>query len=634
MNPLAALYEAAFGPVAQASVAPRPPALRILTCGAVDDGKSTLIGRLLYEAGGLAEDQQTQLQSDSRRYGAAAGQLDFALLTDGLEAERERGITIDVAYRFLSTPRRDFIIADTPGHEQYTANMATGAAQSEVAIILIDAIRGLQPQSRRHAAICSTLGIRRAVLAVNKMDLAGFSQARFERIVADFAPIAAHLGLEIVPIPISARGGDNVVAASASMGWYRGPALLEHLEQVEARPRSSLAALRLPVQAVSRGVSGERVYLGSIAAGSLSWGEIVVVAPGGAKARVAALSSSQGPTDHAGEGMAVAVTLEPEIDLGRGDILHSEVDPPLRSQQFAADVIWFDRVPLLAGRDYELRIGTTASPVTITSIRGKLDVETGARLAAPEILRDEIAVCHLAVPVALAFDLYARCAATGSFLLVDRSSGDTVGAGMIRNALDRGSSLVSQKLTVDRQAREALLRQTGAAIWFTGLSGAGKSTIADALERRLHARGKLTFLLDGDNVRLGLNRDLGFTDADRVENLRRVTEVARLMVDAGLIVLCSFISPFERDRASIRERLADLRFLEIFVDAPLDLCERRDPKGLYAKARRGELRNFTGIDSVYEPPRSPDLVLDSSADPAEVLADRVLAFLLDRGILR
>ena len=634
MNPLAALYEAAFGPVARASVAPRPPALRILTCGAVDDGKSTLIGRLLYEAGGLAEDQQTQLQSDSRRYGAAAGQLDFALLTDGLEAERERGITIDVAYRSLSTPRRDFIIADTPGHEQYTANMATGASQSEVAIILVDAIRGVQTQSRRHAAICSTLGIRRAVLAVNKMDLAGFAQARFDRIVADFTPIAAHLGLEIVPIPISARGGDNVVAASGNMGWYRGPTLLEHLEQVEGRPAPPFAALRLPVQGVSRGVSGERVYLGSIAAGSLSRGDIVVVAPSGAKARVQALSSCQGPTDRAEEGMAVAVRLEPEIDLGRGDILHSEADPPLRSQQFAADVIWFDRAPLLAGRDYELRIGTTASPVTITSIRGKLDVETGARLAAPEILRDEIAVCHLAVPVALAFDLYSHCAATGSFLLVDRSGGDTVAAGMIRNALDRGSSLVSQKLTVDRQAREALLRQTGAVIWFTGLSGAGKSTIADALERRLHARGKLTFLLDGDNVRLGLNRDLGFTDADRVENLRRVTEVARLMVDAGLIVLCSFISPFERDRASIRERLADLRFLEIFVDAPLDLCERRDPKGLYAKARRGELRNFTGIDSVYEPPRSPDIVLDSSAQSAEVLADRLLAFLLDRGILR
>jgi bifunctional enzyme CysN/CysC len=634
LNPLATLYEAAFGPVSRASVTSRPPALRILTCGAVDDGKSTLIGRLLYEAGGLAEDQQTQLQSDSRRYGAAAGQLDFALLTDGLEAERERGITIDVAYRSLSTPQRDFIIADTPGHEQYTANMATGASQCEVAIILVDAIRGVQTQSRRHAAICSALGIGRAVLAVNKMDLAGFAQARFERIVADFAPIAAHLRLEIAPIPISAKGGDNVVGASASMGWYRGPTLLEYLEQVEARPAASLAALRLPVQGVSRGVSGERVYLGSIAAGSLSRGDIVVVAPGGAKARVAALSSSKGPTDHAGEGMAVAVRLEPEIDLGRGDILHSEDDPPLRSRQFAADVIWFDRAPLLAGRDYELRMGTTASPVTITSIRGKLDVETGARLAASEILRDELAVCHLAAPVALAFDLYARCAATGSFLLVDRLSGETVGAGMIRNALDRGSSLVSQKLTVDREAREALLRQTGAVIWFTGLSGAGKSTIADALERRLHARGKLTFLLDGDNVRLGLNRDLGFTDADRVENLRRVTEVARLMVDAGLIVLCSFISPFERDRASIRERLADTRFLEIFVDAPLDLCERRDPKGLYARARRGQLRNFTGIDSVYEPPRSPDLVLDSSADPAEVLADRLLAFLLDRGILR
>lgn len=633
MNPITAAYAAAFGSVAPTAIEPRPPALRVLTCGAVDDGKSTLIGRLLYEAGAVSEDQRALLRADSRRHGAPEGELDFALLTDGLEAERERGITIDVAYRYMSTPQRDFIIADTPGHEQYTANMATGASQSQVAIILADAARGLQPQSYRHAAICSTLGIRRAVLAVNKMDRVGFSQERFDQIVRDFAPIAAHLELDIVAIPISARFGDNITGVSAGMPWYRGPTLLQHLEQVDARPARMLSGLRLPVQGVSRSASGARVYLGSIAAGRVSQGDMVEVTPSGVKACIEQLSSAEGPTDRAERGAAVAFTLRPEIDLGRGDILHGEADPPLRASQFAANVIWFDRAPMLAGRDYELRLGMTASPVTITSIRGKLDVETGARLAAADVQRDEIAICHLAVPVPIAFDTYAHCPPTGSFLLVDRVTGDTVGAGMVRNALDRGVNVAPQKLTIDRQAREALLGQAGAVVWFTGLSGAGKSTIADAVERRLHARRKLTFLLDGDNLRLGLNRDLGFTDADRVENLRRVSEVAGLMVDAGLIVLCSFISPFERDRAMIRERLAGTHFLEIFVDAPLELCALRDPKGLYAKARRGELRNFTGIDSPYEPPQAPDLVLDSGAYDADALANKVLELLLDRGIV-
>lgn len=633
MNPFTACYEAAFGLATRASVELRPPALRVLTCGAVDDGKSTLIGRLLHEVGAVPEDQRALLSADSRRYGTAEGELDFALLTDGLEAERERGITIDVAYRYLSTPRRDLIIADTPGHEQYTANMATGASRSEVAIILVDVARGLRHQSRRHAAICSTLGIRRAVLAVNKMDQIEFSRERFEQVVGDFAPIAAHLGLDIVAIPISARFGDNVVGPSERMPWYRGATLLQYLERLEVGPIQPFPGLRLPVQSVSRSAAGERIYLGSIAAGSLSRGDMIAVAPSGAKARVEQLSSVLGPVDHAGPGAAVAFTLRPEIDLGRGDILHAEADPPLRSNQFAADVIWFDRAPMLAGRDYELRLGTMTSPVTITSIRGRLDIETGARLAAPDIRRDEIAICHLAVPTAIAFDPYARCPATGSLLLVDRLTGDTVGAGMVRNALDRSVNLVSQKLTVDRPAREALIGQTGAVIWFTGLSGAGKTTIADALERRLHARRKLTFLLDGDNIRLGLNRDLGFTDADRVENLRRVAEVARLMVEAGLIVLCSFISPFARDRAIIRERLGDMHFLEIFVDAPLELCARRDPKGLYAKAHRGELRNFTGVDSPYEPPHAPDLILDSGTYEAEALADLLLELMLDRGIV-
>ncbi len=630
MSPIRTAYAAAFGPTEAGSVRSRPPALRVLICGAVDDGKSTLIGRLLYEAGAVPDDQYAALAADSQRYGGGApGELDFALLTDGLEAERERGITIDVAYRYMATPRRDFVFADTPGHEQYTANMATGASQCEVAIILADAVRGLQEQSYRHAAICSTLGIRQAVLAVNKMDGVGFSEARFEQIAESFRQAAARLHLDCVAIPISARHGDNVMKSGGNMPWYQGPSLLDHLERIDTRPVDHDLGLRLPVQGVWRGPAGERIYMGSIAAGRLAPGDRVTVAPSGASAVVAHLWGADGTVEYAGRGAPVAFTLKREIDLGRGDLLHAESDAPCRANHLAANVIWFGKSHLLAGRDYELRLGTMTSPVTVTSLRGKLDVETGERLAVAEIQRDEIAICHLATPAAIAFDPYGHCAATGSFLLVDRTTGDTVGAGMVRNALDRGSNVVAQALTIDRKAREALLGQTGAVVWFTGLSGAGKSTIADALERKLHSRGKLTFLLDGDNVRLGLNRDLGFTDADRVENLRRVAEVARLMVDAGLIVLCSFISPFERERMMIRERLSGIGFLEAFVDAPFELCARRDPKGLYAKARRGELRNFTGIDSPYERPASPDLVLDSSLHPPDVLADRVLERLID-----
>lgn len=633
MNPISAVYRAAFEGVEAGAVEARPPALRVLICGAVDDGKSTLIGRLLHEAGAVPEDQYAALEADSRRYGAAEGELDFALLTDGLEAERERGITIDVAYRYMSTLRRDFVIADTPGHEQYTANMATGASQSEIAIILIDAVRGLQGQSYRHAAICSTLGIRRAILAVNKMDRVAFAQDRFEQIVGKFASLTSPLQLDIVAIPMSARFGDNVVTVSERMPWYQGPPLLQHLEEIDVGRGRPSSGLRLPVQGVWRTEAGARVYVGTLAAGEVAQGDVVLASPSGAKASIEYLSDAQGPAESAGAGAAVAFTLTPEIDLGRGDLLHAEADAPACANHFAANVIWFGRGPLLAGRDYELRLGSMTSPVTVTSIRGRLDVEGGARVAATEIERDEIAICHLATPSMIAFDSYAHCRTTGSFLLVDRVSGETVGAGMIRHALDRGSNVFSQKLAIDRRAREKLLAQTGAVVWFTGLSGAGKSTIADALERKLHAMRKLTILLDGDNVRLGLNRDLGFTDADRVENLRRVGEVARLMVDAGLIVLCSFISPFAADRAMVRERLAGIPFFEIFVDAPFDICARRDPKGLYAKARRGEIRNFTGVDSAYERPLDPDLVLDSGSCDADELANRVLQLLVKRGVV-
>lgn len=632
MNPVSASYRAVFGSCEQAEPVRRPAALRILACGAVDDGKSTLIGRLLYEARAVPEDQLAALEADSRRFGAADGEIDYALFTDGLEAERERNITIDVAYRYMSTHRRDFIIADAPGHEQYTANMATGASQCDVAILVVDAVRGLQDQTFRHAAICSILGIRHVALTVNKMDRVGFSEERLKEIAERFAPIAAHLKLDVVVIPISARRGDNILTASPSMPWYRGPTLLDHLERIEITPGDRVGGLRLPIQGLARDEDGARFYNGTISAGSLRSGDTVSVAVSGATAVVKRLVGSEGTIERAGAGMAVALTLEPEIDLGRGDLLHTASDAPARANHFAAHIVWFGQKPLFAGRDYEMRLGPCTSPVTITAIRGKLDIVSGQRRAAERIERDDIAICHLATPGMIAFDRYADCSATGGFLLIDRVTGDTVAAGMVRNALDRGSNLHAQKLTIDRQAREDLLGQKGAVIWFTGLSGSGKSTIADALERRLHAQRKLTMLLDGDNVRLGLNRDLGFTEGDRVENLRRVSEVAGLMVDAGLIVLCSFISPFAADRAMVRERLANAPFLEIFVDAPVELCERRDPKGLYVKARRGEIRNFTGVDAPYETPIDPDLHLDSSRHAADELADRIMRLLAELGI--
>lgn len=624
MNPVTAAYAAAFGTVEPISVSSRPSALRVLTCGAVDDGKSTLLGRLLFDAGSVPDDQHAALKVDSRRYGFAHGESDFALLTDGLEAERERGITIDVAYRYMATRARDFVFADTPGHEQYTANMATAASQSEVAIILADAARGLQDQSYRHATICSTLGIRHVILAVNKMDSVGFSKERFEQVVREFAAAATRLGLDWHAVPVSALHGDNVVRPSADMSWHPGPTLLEHLERIRVYPSGCPSGLRLPIQGVWRDAEGRRVYMGTIAAGSLSEGDAVAVATSGAEATVVRLTSAHGPTGWGDRGAPVAVTLEPEVDLGRGDLLYAGRSAPSRSARFLAEVIWFGDGAMRVQENYELRLGTMRSAATVTLIRGSLDIRTGERLAATEIQRDEIAVCELATPAPVAFDPFVLCPATGSFLLIDRFTRSTVGAGMIRGALDQAHHVTAQRLTIDRAARENLIGQAGAVVWFTGLSGAGKSTIADALERKLHSKRKLTILLDGDNIRLGLSRDLGFSDADRIENLRRVAEVARLMVDAGLIVLCSFISPFERERTMIRERLSDIPFLEVFVDAPLELCARRDPKGLYAKARRGELRNFTGIDSPYERPVSPDLVLDSSVHDADVLADRVL----------
>lgn len=633
MTFLSQAYSKTFGELEQASPPYRPAALRVLICGAVDDGKSTLIGRLVAEAGGMTDDQRLALADASRLFGTTGTDIDYSLVTDGLEAEREQNITIDVAYRYLATARRDFIIVDTPGHEQFTANMATGASQCDIAVILVDAVRGLRAQTFKHAAICSLLGIRDVVLTINKMDAVDYDEGLFRQIVDQFSTVASQLQLTVAPIPIAARDGVNIMTVGPQTPWYQGGSLLHHLESFAVLPAPAAPGLRLPVQAVARTHEGERLYTGSIVSGTIAQNQKVKIALSGVEATVSRLIDRDGATDQAGPGEPVAFTLTPEIDLGRGGMVTSGTDGPTCTDLFSAFVIWFGRQPLFAGRDYEMRLATATSPVTVTAIRGRIDVATGTRVAATEIGRDEIAICHLATPAKVALDAHAHCRATGRFILIDRASGDTVAAGMVRHALDRGSNLFAQRLTVDRKAREQLLGQTGAVLWFTGLSGSGKSTIADALERRLHARGKLTMLLDGDNVRLGLNRDLGFTEGDRIENLRRVAEVAKLMVDAGLIVICSFISPFAADRAMVRERLAGCSFHEFFVDAPLSICEERDPKGLYAKARRGEIRNFTGIGSSYERPAAPDLFLDTARHSADELADGVMRWLAERDVL-
>lgn len=633
MTLLSQAYESAFGAAEQTVQAHRPSALRVLVCGAVDDGKSTLIGRLVAEAGGITDDQQIELVEASRLFGTNGPDLDYSLVTDGLEAEREQNITIDVAYRYLATAERDFIIVDTPGHEQFTANMATGASQCDVAVILVDAVRGLSTQTLKHAAICSLLGIRQVVLTVNKMDAVAYDETLFGRIVDQFLTATSHLQLTVTPIPVAARHGINVTTVSPQTPWYRRLSLLDHLATLTVMPAPPTTGLRLTVQGVARMQGGERLYTGSVVAGRITANQTVKIALSDVEVTVSRLFDRNGLTDGSETGEPVAFTLTPEIDLGRGGLVTSGSDGPICTNIFSAYVIWFGRQSLLAGRDYEMRLATATSPVTVTAIRGRFDVATGSHVAATLIDRDEIGICHLATPAKVALDRHANCPPTGRFILIDRVGGDTVAAGLVRHALDRGSNLFTQKLTVDRQARERLLGQKGAVLWFTGLSGSGKSTIADALERKLHAQGKLTLLLDGDNVRLGLNRDLGFTEGDRVENLRRVAEVAKLMVDAGLIILCSFISPVARDRAMVRERLIDCPFFELFVDASIKTCEQRDPKGLYAKARRGEIRHFTGVDSAYEVPAAPDLVLETDCSSADGLADNIIRWLTQRGVL-
>ncbi len=605
--------------------------LRFITCGSVDDGKSTLLGRLLYDAGMLADDQLAALARESGRQHADAddGMLDFALLTDGLDAEREQGITIDVAYRYFHTPRRSFIVADCPGHEQYTRNMATGASNADLAVVLIDARKGLLTQTRRHSYIVSLLGIRHVVLAVNKLDLVDYDQAVFDGIVAGYRQLAAQLGIDnVTAIPLSALNGDNLLRRSDATPWYAGPSLLEHLESVAVAHAGSGIGFRLPVQWVNRPHQDFRGFAGTVVAGEVRPGDEVVALPSGRRSQVARIVTADGDLAIARAGQAITLTLADELDISRGDVIASASQPPQVADQFAAHLLWMDEQPLLPGRPYWLKLGTRTVGVTITEIKHKIDVNTQAQLAAKHLELNEVAYCNLNLDQAIAFESYADNRELGGFILIDRHSNATVGAGTLDFALRRAGNIHWQHVDVDKAARARNKAQVPRCLWFTGLSGAGKSAIANRVEKKLHALGHHTYILDGDNVRHGLNKDLGFTDEDRVENIRRVAEVARLMVDAGLIVLVSFISPFRAERRMARDLFDDGEFVEVFVDTPLAVAEQRDVKGLYAKARAGQIPNFTGIDSPYEVPEAAELRLDTVAESAEALAQRVVGYLL------
>ncbi|NIJ80204.1 sulfate adenylyltransferase subunit CysN [Xanthomonas cannabis] len=604
------------------------PLLRFITCGSVDDGKSTLIGRLLYDSKRLFDDQLAALESDSRRHGTQGEGIDYALLMDGLAAEREQGITIDVAYRYFDTDQRKFIVADCPGHEQYTRNMATGASTADVAVVLVDARKGVLAQTRRHSYIVSLLGIRHVVLAVNKMDLVDYDAQVFAGIAEGYRVLAAQLGIaDVQCIPLSALAGENLSSASTRMPWYQGPPLLQHLETVQLEPPEAGSGLRLPVQWVNRANSQFRGYAGTIAAGQVRVGDAVVVVPSGRRTQVASVLDANGEVDSARAGQAVTLTLRDEIDISRGDIIAAIDDPPEVADQFAAHLLWMDDAALLPGRPYWLKIGTRTVTVSISEIKHKVDVNTQERLAAKRLELNEVGYCNLALDEPIAFSPYARNRVLGGFILIDRQSNATVAAGTLEFALRRAGNVHWQHLDVDRSARARIKGQAPRVLWFTGLSGAGKSTVANLVDKRLHALGYHTFILDGDNVRHGLNRDLGFTDEDRVENIRRVAEVARLMADAGLIVLVSFISPFRAERQLARERFDADEFVEVFVDVPLAVAEARDVKGLYRKARAGQIPNFTGIDSPYEAPETPEIHLHADGENVEALARHVLEFL-------
>ncbi|WP_426408252.1 sulfate adenylyltransferase subunit CysN [Bradyrhizobium ganzhouense] len=603
--------------------------LRFITCGSVDDGKSTLIGRLLHDSKLIFEDQLAALARDSAKHGTTGDDIDFALLVDGLEAERQQGITIDVAYRFFTTPRRSFMVADTPGHEQYTRNMATGASTAQLAIILIDARKGVLVQTKRHSFICSLLGIKHVVVAVNKIDLVEYKKDVFDRIVGDYVAFATGLGFSsIVPIPMSARYGDNIIERSGNTDWYHGPCLLDYLESIDVASETTGLPFRFPVQWVNRPNLDFRGFTGTVASGSVAPGDAIVVSASGHTSRIKEIVTYDGELSKAEAGDAVTITLQDEIDIVRGDILAKPTERPEVADQFAAHLIWMDQEPLVPARNYVVRIGTqTITAASVTAIKYRVDVNTREHLAATTLGLNEIAFCNFATALPVAFDSYETNRRTGAFIVIDRYTNRTVGAGMIAFPLRRASNIAWQPLSLGKAERAALKNQKPRIIWFTGLSGAGKSTIANILDQKLFATGNHTMLLDGDNLRHGLNRDLGFTEADRVENIRRVGEVAKLMVDSGLIVICSFISPYKAERDMVRGLVAEGDFIEVFVNTPIEECMRRDPKGLYSKAKEGKIKNFTGIDAPYEAPERPEIRLETVGHRPDELADQVVELL-------
>ena len=608
--------------------------LRFITCGSVDDGKSTLIGRLLWDSKQIFEDQLAALEHDSKRSGTQGDNIDFALLLDGLQAEQEQGITIDVAYRFFSTDKRKFIVADTPGHEQYTRNMATGASNADVAVILIDARKGILTQTRRHSYIVSMVGIKKVVLAVNKMDLVDFDQHTFDTITKAYQDFAAPLGFaDIQAIPVSALNGDNIIEAGAHSPWYTGPTLLQHLETVDVTSDETSKPFRMPVQWVNRPNLDFRGFSGTIASGTVKPGDALVVPASGQTSKVARIVTFDGDLDVAGPGQAVTLTLEDEIDVSRGDMLSGATDRPDFADQFEAKLIWMHDDPLLPSRNYLIKIGTSTASAQVSELKYKVNVNTLEHLPGKTLMLNEVGICNVSLDRPLPFDAYGDNSGTGNFILIDRFTNATVGAGMIDFALRRASNIHWQALDVHKQARAELKGQKPCVLWFTGLSGSGKSTIANLVEKKLHSLRHHTYTLDGDNVRHGLNRDLGFTDVDRVENIRRVGETAKLLVDTGTITLVSFISPFTAERRMAREMVAADEFVEVFVDTSLQECERRDAKGLYAKARAGQLQNFTGIDSAYEAPTAAEIHIDGDDTSAEHACDQIVAALHQRGIL-
>ncbi|MFT6558883.1 MAG: bifunctional enzyme CysN/CysC [Sneathiella sp.] len=605
--------------------------LRFITCGSVDDGKSTLIGRLLWDSKLLFEDQLATLTAESKRVGTQGGNIDYALLLDGLQAEREQGITIDVAYRFFATDKRKFIVADTPGHEQYTRNMVTGASTADIAVILIDARKGVLTQTMRHSFLVSLLGIRKVVLAVNKMDLKGYDEKIFHQVVSDYENFATQLGFEeIQAIPLSALNGDNIASTSTKMPWYSGPSLIQYLETVQIDEDRDSKPFRLPVQWVNRPNLDFRGFSGTIASGTIRVGDPVVEPASGQTSTVKEIVTYDGNLDEASAGQAITLTLEDEIDISRGDMICALQDRPATADQFEAKLVWMGEEELLPSRNYILKLGTNSTTARVSSLKYKVNINTLEHTATKTLALNEIGICNLALDKAISFDPYVENRDTGSFILIDRFTNATVGAGVIDFALRRADNIHWQSVDINKEARAEQKGQKSSVLWFTGLSGSGKSTIANLVEKKLFSQGKHTYLLDGDNVRHGLNKDLGFTDADRVENIRRVGETAKLFADAGLITLVSFISPFRSERQMARGLLEESEFLEVFIDTPIEICEERDIKGLYAKARAGEIKNFTGIDSDYERPENAEIVIDGAKMTAEEAADGIIDYLKEK----